>query len=155
MTAIFDHLECYMLKLTPTKCHSFQHKVTFLGHVLSGQGIECDPHKVAAIAGWPWPTNISEVWTFCGLAPYYWAFVQDFARVTRPHHNLTRKNVPFEWDDDDEADFLELKKWLTSTPILLAPHDVGTHILDTETLMHLTLHWEPCFNKNKMVSCVS
>jgi len=39
-----------MLKLKPTKCRLFHRKVTFLGHVVSGQGIECDPGKVAAIA---------------------------------------------------------------------------------------------------------
>ena len=36
LTAIFDHLEWYTLKLKPTKCHLFQCKVTILGHVVSG-----------------------------------------------------------------------------------------------------------------------
>ena len=49
LTAIFDHLEWYTLKLKPTKCLLFQQKVTFQGHVVSRQGIECDPDKVAAI----------------------------------------------------------------------------------------------------------
>jgi len=52
--------------------------------------------------------------------------MQDFAHVAQPLHNLTN------WDDDCEAAFLELKKWLTSTPILVAPCDAGTYILDTD-----------------------
>jgi len=79
LCAIFDHMEKYTLKLKPTKCHLFQHKVTFLGYVVSGRGIECNLDKVTAIANWPQPTNILEVQTFCGLASYYRAFVQDFA----------------------------------------------------------------------------
>jgi len=49
-----------------------------------------------------------------------------------PLHYLTRKNVPFNWDDDCKAAFLELKKWLTLTPILVAPHNAGTYVLDTD-----------------------
>jgi len=76
---------------------------------------------------------ISEVRTFCGLTSYNRAFVEEFARVARPLHNLTRKNIPFEWDEDSEAAFLELKKRLTTTPILVAPCDEGTYVLDTDT----------------------
>jgi len=52
--------------------------------------------------------------------------------VVRPLHNLTRKNAPFNWDDDCEAAFLELKEWLTSMPILVAPRKTGTYVLDTD-----------------------
>jgi len=65
--------------MKPTKCHLFQCKVTYLGHVVSGQGIECDLEKVVAIAKWPRPTNVSEVRTFCGLVSYDRTSVQDFA----------------------------------------------------------------------------
>jgi len=72
--------------------------------------MECDPDKVATIASWPWPTNVSKVQMFCGLASYNKAFVQDFTRVARPLHNLLRKSVSFVCNDDCEAAFLELKK---------------------------------------------
>jgi len=91
LSTIFDRLERYTLKLKPTKCHLFQRKVKFLGHVVSEAGIECDPDKVAAIATWPMPTNVSEVRTFCGLASYYRTFAQDFAKLAKPLHSLTRK----------------------------------------------------------------
>jgi len=91
LSTIFDRLERYTLKLKRTKCDLFQRKVKFLGHVVSGKGIECDPDKVAAKATWPTPTNISEVRTFCGLASYYRTFVQDFTKLAKPLHNLTRK----------------------------------------------------------------
>jgi len=47
-------------------------------------------------------------------------------------HNFTRKDVCFQWDDDCDAAFLELKQWLTSMPILVAPRDEGTYVLDSD-----------------------
>jgi len=79
LATVFDRLDHYSLKFKPSKCSLFQHKVSFLGHVVSGQGIECDPEKVATIATWPTPTSISIVHTFCSLASYYRAFICNFA----------------------------------------------------------------------------
>jgi len=58
LLTIFDRLERHTLKLKPTKCHLFQRKVKFLGHVVSEKGTECDPDKVTAISTWPTLTNI-------------------------------------------------------------------------------------------------
>ena len=52
--------------------------------------------------------------------------------MARPLHNLTWKNIPFEWDEDCEATFLELKPRLTSTPILVAPDEQDTYVLDID-----------------------
>jgi len=65
--------------------------------------------------------------------------------VAWPLHNLNGKNVPFQWDDECKAVFLELKQWLTSTTMLVASHDVGTHVLDTDasnTALGAMLHQE-------------
>jgi len=68
LATVFDKLDRYALKLKPSKCSLFQCKVSFLGHVVSGHGIECNPDKVASIATWPNPSSIAKVCTFCGLA---------------------------------------------------------------------------------------
>ena len=132
LSKVFDRLERHTLKLKAAKCHLFQRKVTFLGHVVSDQGIECDPEKTAAIANWPRPTNVSEVRTFCGLASYYRAFVQNFAKLAKPLHQLTKKNACFNWSADCEYSFQELKKRLTTPPILVAPRDEGQYIVDCD-----------------------
>jgi len=100
--------------------------------VVSASGIECDPGKVAAIAKWPRPTNVTEERTFCGLASYYRTFVPNFATIAKPLHDLTRKGVTFEWDTSCEATFQELKQRLTSAPVLVAPCNDGTYTLDTD-----------------------
>ena len=81
LATVFDRLDRYSLKLKPSKCSLFQRKISFLGHVVSGNGIECDPEKVAAIALWPTTTSIPEVCTFCGLASYYRTFVTSLPRL--------------------------------------------------------------------------
>jgi len=128
---VLDRLEQHTLKLKPTKCSLFQRKVTFLGLVVSEQGVACDPDKVEAVASWPRPKNIGEVRTFCGLASYYRTFVPNFAQIARPLHELTKKNAHFRWSDDSERAFEELKVRLTSAPVLASPRDEGTFVLDT------------------------
>ena len=110
LTTVFDRLDRYSLK--PSKCSLFQRKVSFLGHVISEQGIECDPDKVAAIATWPTPTSITEVRAFCGLASYYRAFVHNFAAKAKPLHNLTRKGATFCWNLSARPHFRSLSMLL-------------------------------------------
>jgi len=88
LAAVFDRLERHTLKLKASKCHLFQRKVTFLRHVVSEDGIECDPDKTAAIVTWPRPTDVSEVRAFCGIASYYRSFVPNFAHIARPAYCL-------------------------------------------------------------------
>ena len=56
-----------------------------------------------------------------GLAGYYRRFVKDFSRIATPLTQLTRKNVPFEWNEKREKSFQILKKRLVSAPILALP----------------------------------
>ena len=73
-----------------------------------------------------------EVRAFVGLASYYRRFVKDFARVAGPLHDLTKKNSVFTWSTDAQRSFEELKKALTSPPILAMPSDTGEFLLDTD-----------------------
>ena len=104
-----------------SKCEFWLDQVSFLGHVVSKEGISVDPEKVKAIIEWPAPKNVHEVRSFMGLASYYRKFVENFASITRPITQLVCKDKKFEWTFECEAAFLELKKRLTSTPVLALP----------------------------------
>lgn len=58
--------------------------LTFLGHVVSNEGIQVKPSKFFAIKGRKIPTNLGEMQSFLGLASYYIRFIQDFARIVSP-----------------------------------------------------------------------
>ena len=103
------------------KCEFWVKQVTFLGHVISKDGVSVDPSKVEAVSNWPRPTTVTEIRSFLGMDGYYRRFVEGFSRIAGPLTTLTRKNVRFTWTEDCEKSFQELKKRLTTTPVLAIP----------------------------------
>ena len=104
-----------------SKCEFWMPKVAFLGHVVSADGIKVDPAKIEAVAAWTTPTNVKEVRSFLGLAGYYRRFVEGFSVIARPLTSLLRKTTRFVWSDQCRQSFEELKRRLTSAPILAQP----------------------------------
>lgn len=112
-----------------SKCEFWLNKVSFLGHVISGNGISVDPAKVEAVSNWPQPTNVTEVRSFLGLAGYYRRFVEGFSQIASPLTNLTWKLVKFEWTQECERSFEALKSRLVSAPILALPSGLGGFVI--------------------------
>ena len=77
--------------------------------------------KVEAVMSWERPNSVFEIRSFLGLAGYYKRFIEDFSRLAAPTTRLTRKKVKLEWNDLCEKTLYELKRRLTSTPILIVP----------------------------------
>ncbi|WVZ22654.1 hypothetical protein V8G54_001198 [Vigna mungo] len=104
-----------------SKCEFWLEGVQFLGHVVFAQGISVDPAKVEAILKWERPSSVTEVRSFVGLAGYYRKFVEGFSKIIGPLTQLTRKDQPFVWTDRCEASFEEMKRRLTTAPVLIIP----------------------------------
>ena len=95
-TAI-DNLRVVILKLRQarlslkvSKCKLFQKQTIFLGHLISPDGISCDPEKVRAIKEWPQPRDKTEVKAFLGCIGYYRKLVPSFAEIAILLTRLTR-----------------------------------------------------------------
>jgi hypothetical protein len=95
--------------------------VSFLGYVVTPQGIEVDQAKVEAIQGWSVLKTITQVQSFLGLAGFYRHFVKDFSTIAAPLNELTKKGVPFSWGNKQENAFVMLKDKLTHTSLLQLP----------------------------------
>lgn len=95
--------------------------MTYLGHVISAEGISTDPTKIEVVCSWPTPTSVHDVRSFLGLASYYRRFVANFASLAQPLHKLTEKKTPFCWTNECQQAFDILKKKLTTAPVLVYP----------------------------------
>jgi hypothetical protein len=125
MEAHLDHLRVVFNALRDArlfgnleKCVFCTDRVSFLGYVVTPQGIEVDQAKVEAIQGWPVPKTITQVRSFLGLAGFYRRFVKDFSTIAVPLTVLTKKGVPFSWGTTQENAFTMLKDKLTHAPLL-------------------------------------
>jgi len=86
--------------------------------VISAQGIAVDPAKIETVVKWERPQTVTEVQSFLGLAEYYRRFVEGFSKMVSPLTQLTRKDQPFSWTDECEACFEDMKRRLTTAPVL-------------------------------------
>ena len=115
-----------------SKCNFLKAHVQYLGHLISGKGIEPVPEKLESIKNMPSPTTPKEVKQFLGLIGYYRMFIPKFSDVARPLTNLTKKDIPFEWTPECQLTFQLLKDLLLAEPILKYPDPNKPYVLYTD-----------------------
>ncbi|GJW71481.1 putative reverse transcriptase domain-containing protein [Tanacetum coccineum] len=96
-------------------------KVQFLGHVINGNGIHVDPSKIEAVKNWKDPRTPTEVRSFLGLARYYCRFIENFFKIAKSLTILTQKCKTFDWGEEQELAFQNIKDKLCNAPILAIP----------------------------------
>jgi hypothetical protein len=121
-----EHLRLVLQKLREhklyakrSKCEFWLKEVSFLGHIVSNGGIAVDPSRVEDVLNWKPPTNVSEIRSFLGLAGYYRRFIEGFSKLAKPMTALLEKDAKFIWSEKCQANFEELKKRLTTAPVLI------------------------------------
>ena len=86
---------------------------------MSTLGVSINPKKVKAVMSWERPKSVFEIRGFLGLVVYYRRFIKHFSQLVAPMMRLTQNEVKFEWNDSCEMAFQELKRRLTSAPIMI------------------------------------
>lgn len=122
----------YKLRAKRSKCKFVCSHVKYLGHIISPEGIRTDPEKIAAILDMKEPRNPKEVQIFLQTCSWYRKFIDKFAHVSQPLCSLTKKTSPWIWDGKVQNSFNQLKKLLTTAPILRQPDDNMPFILFTD-----------------------
>ena len=115
---VFERLQYAGLKLKPQKCSFGMKSIKYLGHRIGEYGISPFLEKVEAVKNYRPPTNVTQVRMFLGLANYYRKFIKDFSKLARPIINLTKKGQVFQWTEETQRSFNELKRRLLNAPIL-------------------------------------
>jgi len=118
---VIKRLEENNLYVKPEKCKWKVKEVEFLGVVIGPEGIKMEKEKVKGVLEWLTPKCIKEVQKFLGLVNYYRWFIEGFATVARPLHDLVKKDKKWEWTEREEKAFKELKERFTKELVLAAP----------------------------------
>ncbi|XP_062099393.1 transposon Ty3-I Gag-Pol polyprotein isoform X1 [Humulus lupulus] len=113
-----------------SKCKFFQPAIDYLGHLVSAQGVQADPSKIAAMVEWPQSRTIKQLRGFLGLTGYYRRFVAHYATIAAPLTKLLKDN--FVWTEQAEIAFRQLKSAMTKTPVLILPDFSKIFIIESD-----------------------
>jgi len=115
---VLSKLRDYDLTCKLSKCEFHSTSISFLGFIISPNGIAMEPDRVTAIREWPAPSNVHDIQVFLGFANFYRRFIQGFSRVVAPITSLLQKGQRFDWSNICQKALDELKSRFTSAPIL-------------------------------------
>ncbi len=105
---------------------------SFLGYIVSSEGVRMDPEKVKAVVEWPSPDSRKALQRFLGFANFYRRFIRNFSQLAAPLTALTSPRTTFRWSNTAEAVFTKLKGRFVSAPILIAPDSSRQFVVEVD-----------------------
>ncbi|PNF14896.1 hypothetical protein B7P43_G05140 [Cryptotermes secundus] len=129
---VLDRMREHNLKLQPDKCEFLRKEVSYLGHIITSEGVKPDERKVEVVKNFPTPTTTQKLKGFLGLAGYYRRFIPNFSKIAKPLTELLKKNTPYIWNEKTETAFNALKESLSTEPILQYPDFKRPFVLTTD-----------------------
>lgn len=130
---VLRELQKANLRVKLSKCKFCRDEVSFLGHILTTNGIKTDPEKLRAINEFPRPTNIKQLQSFLGLCNYYRKFIPVYANKTAILFRLLKKGIPWKWDENCQSAFWELKNKFQKTVTLNQPQIDEPYYVQTDS----------------------
>lgn len=127
LTAVFERLAQFGLRLNIDKCEFGKTNLTFLGHYIDAQGIQPVKEKVSAIQKMVTPKTVKELRRYLGMLNFYRRFIPHAAETLIPlydllvHHSKMRKNTPLAWSSWAEMAFRDAKQALAGAALLAYP----------------------------------
>ena len=118
LTQVMDKAKARGLKFNKGKCKFRQNQISYVGHVLSGEGLKAHPEKIRAVQDMKQPQSQRELMTFLGFIQYLKKFMPNMADISAPLRKLTEKDVEWKWTETEENSFNKLKKLATEAPVL-------------------------------------
>jgi hypothetical protein len=108
---VLTRLRDHKLYAKFSKCEFWLKKVSFLGHILSENGVFVDPGKVQKVMDWKTPITVLKVRSFLGLAGYYRRLIPDSLKIAKPMISLLQKDHKFVWTEECETTFHTLRNY--------------------------------------------
>ena len=129
---VFQLLKNDSWNIKKSKCSFAQRQLSYLGYIISEQGIATEPEKIHKIQNWPVPLSVKDLRRFLGLAGYYRKFILHYGIIAKPLTQLLRKNTPFMWTSVCDEAFKVLKQCLVSAPVLALPNFQKPFVIETD-----------------------
>jgi hypothetical protein len=129
---VLKQLQQNHLYWNPKKCDFFVDRFTFIGLVITPEGISMEKEKVQAVLERPNPTSVKEVQSFLGFANFYHRFVPDLSHLARPLNALTQKTSPWTWGEAQKQAFNEIKAAISKEPTVAHPDESKPYFLETD-----------------------
>jgi RNase H-like domain found in reverse transcriptase/Reverse transcriptase (RNA-dependent DNA polymerase)/Integrase zinc binding domain/Integrase core domain/Chromo (CHRromatin Organisation MOdifier) domain len=117
------------------KCHFFQQKVKYLGHVVLPGKLQVDQSKTDTVKAAALPRTKTELRSFLGLCGVYRRFIPSYAKVAAPLTRMLRGDLPepYNLNELQREAFEKLKQSIISPPVLALPRLTGELVLDTDS----------------------
>ncbi len=123
----------YQLYAKAEKCEFHQTSTSFLGYIISQEGVAMDENKVRAVLEWPQPHTVKELQRFLGFANFYRRFIRNFSAVAAPLTAMTKRSTSrLSWNPEALLALQELKTRFTSAPILHHPDPRTPFIVEVD-----------------------
>jgi len=119
----FANLDRYRIKLNPDKCAFGVPSGQLLGYLISARGIEANPKKIKAILAMEKPKNIRGVQQLAGRIAALSRFISRMGEKALHFYQLLRKAKKFEWTNEAQEAFEDLKRLLSTSPVLVTPRE--------------------------------
>ena len=130
---VFGCMKRAGLKCKPSKCEILRDSIKYLGRMMDRHGVRPDPEAVEAVLTWKAPRTDTQLLSFLGFANYYREFIKGYADKVYPMQKLMRnKGKKFEWNDEAQVVFENIKRELCEAPVLGMPTEKGMYVLDTD-----------------------
>jgi hypothetical protein len=118
---VLETLRANQLYLKASKCTFAKSSLEYLGHIIYDQGVSTYPSKTQAMLQWSVPTSFTELRAFLGLTGYYRKFMRNYGIIAKLLTLLLRQKQ-FQWTEQANTVFHQLKQAMTTTPVLALPN---------------------------------
>uniref|UniRef100_H3B9V0 Gypsy retrotransposon integrase-like protein 1 n=1 Tax=Latimeria chalumnae TaxID=7897 RepID=H3B9V0_LATCH len=125
-------LRAHGLTVNVDKCAFLKQEMRFLGHIVMTEGIKPDPETLQVIAEYPHPCRVKDIQKFLGLCNWYSPFVKGMSELAEPLNHLRHRSCKWEWTEETERAFQDLKHQLCTAEVLHYPDFESPFFLQTD-----------------------
>ncbi|KAL0173533.1 hypothetical protein M9458_029501, partial [Cirrhinus mrigala] len=131
--AVLQRLVQHQLYAKQEKCECHQQSISFLGYIISPEGVAMDESKVTAVRDWPRPKTLKELQRFLGFSNFYRRFIRNFSSVAAPLTSMVKKgDTRLSWSPTATQAFEELRRRFTTAPILHHPDPSRPFLMEVD-----------------------